>query len=105
MIYGPEATQAGGNSYAIWVEDSTSALTIRGNVVYAGTGGPGTNGTGGANGAEGAGGTAGAAAKDTSANCFAECTSAVETAGGAGGSKTCEGASVAGGGDSVFVVW
>ena len=97
VIYGPAATQTGGNSYALWVQNSTSALAIRNNVVYAGSGGPGLNGLDGGNGTAGTAGTAGVAAKEIGADCFGECTTALESAGGTGGSKTCEGTSVSGG--------
>lgn len=97
VIYGPINTNIGGNSYAIWVKDSTSALVIRSNIIYGGSGGPGQNGTNGAGGSSGTNGSPGSPAKEISANCFEECTQQMETAGGAGGPKTCEGTDVSGG--------
>ena len=97
VIYGPINTNIGGNSYAIWVKDSTSALVIRANTIYGGSGGPGQNGTNGASGSAGTNGSPGSPAKEVSANCFEECTHQMETPGGAGGQKTCEGTDVSGG--------
>jgi len=97
LIYGPNNTQIGGNSYAIWVRNSSSALVIRSNTIYGGSGGPGANGAHGANGSAGANGSPGSPAKQVAANCREECTSAMETPGGSGGSKTCEGSDVSGG--------
>jgi len=97
IIYGPVNTQAGGNSYALWIRNCTSALSISDNSIYAGTGGPGTNGAHGNNGGKGMNGSAGSAAKQVSANCFDECNSGMETSGGNGGSWNCSGTNVSGG--------
>jgi hypothetical protein len=97
IIYGPINTNVGGNSYAIWLKDSTSALVIRANTIYGGSGGPGQNGMNGAGGSAGVIGSPGSPAKEVSANCFEQCTQQMETVGGAGGPKTCEGTDVSGG--------
>ncbi|MBM4395916.1 MAG: hypothetical protein FJ087_09520 [Deltaproteobacteria bacterium] len=109
VIYGISATAASGNSYAIWVRNSTSALQIRSNLVFAGNGAPGASGSSGAGGDAGNPGTIGADAKEVSADCFAECTGAMESDGGGGGQKTCGANNVnvsgGGGGSGVCPDW
>ena len=75
-----------GNSYAVWVRNSTSALVIRDNVIYAGRGAsarPGTNGGSGTNGLFGA---AGAEAIETNKTA---CPAGSARSGGGGGTSAC----------------
>lgn len=44
IIQGERNFNLGGNSYGVYVVDSTSALTITGNQILAGDGGPGVKG-------------------------------------------------------------
>jgi hypothetical protein len=92
VIEGADASTAGANSYAIYVDGGTSALTFRSNVIYAGNGAPGSAGADGTNGMNGANGTAGLDAFATGA---APC--AITRAGGAGGARTCGTTVVSGG--------
>ncbi|HVV83426.1 MAG TPA: MopE-related protein, partial [Kofleriaceae bacterium] len=67
VVYGSVNGKPGGNSYAIYVSGSTANLELRGNVVFAGRGGPGPgggNGAGGGNGGNGTGRESNAAAYD-----------------------------------------
>jgi hypothetical protein len=57
VVVGPVNTKTRGNSYAIYVSASSPNLSILGNVVYGGRGGPGTNGGAGTSGATGVDGT------------------------------------------------
>jgi hypothetical protein len=76
----------GGNSYAIWVKNCSSALVIKDNVIYGGQASSGANGAAGAQGANGGDGGVGANAFDTSNR---NCPGASSGAGGAGGASTC----------------
>ena len=89
LIYGTPNTQVGGNTYALWIRNGSSGLTIRHNSIYAGTAGPGPNGAHGSNGTLGKKGNPGSPAKEVSANCFEQCNTGMETTGGSGGSRTC----------------
>ncbi|HOW51208.1 MAG TPA: putative metal-binding motif-containing protein [bacterium] len=73
LIYGQEATAAGGNSYAIYISGGATALTISDNIIYGAAGGPGANGVNVTTpGAAGGNGTAGPNAYQTSSyNCTA----------------------------------
>jgi len=97
LVYGPTNPQPRGNSYAIWILDGASGLTIRHNSIHAGAGGPGMNGVHGGNGTGGAQGGPGQGAKQISANCFNECSFGMETPGGNGGAGNCSGTDVSGG--------
>jgi hypothetical protein len=44
VIYGSVNTKTAGNSYGIYISNSTANLAIRRNIVFAGRGGPGANG-------------------------------------------------------------
>ncbi len=92
VVNGANATTAGANSYAIYVSGGTNALTLRGNIVYAGDGAPGTPGAAGADGARGVPGTVGRAAFDTGSSACG-----TSSPGGAGGALNCGGADVSGG--------
>ena len=84
---------AGGNSIGVYIRDSSSALTVRDNTVFAGQGGGGVTGAAGQNGTNGAGGAAGQGGVNVSGSCGAGNT----RAGGAGGTLTCGGQNVSGG--------
>jgi len=58
VVRGSFNAKVGGNSYAIYVSGSTSALQLRNNFVYAGRGGPGSAGGAGGNGTLGVNGDA-----------------------------------------------
>ena len=95
-IYGQIANGVAENSYAIWVRNSTSALSITNNVVWPGSGGPGQAGARGADGSNGGNGGAGQSAREVNnARCFAECTG--NNPGGAAGTNASCGAGTAGG--------
>lgn len=88
-----ESGHAGGNSYAIWLKDCSSALTIRDNVIFAGMGAAGASGTHGATGTNGpAGGKGHDAVGTTSYTC-----AGTTYAGGTGGARTCGSSDVGGG--------
>ncbi|MBX3251178.1 MAG: hypothetical protein KF901_28635, partial [Myxococcales bacterium] len=57
LVQGAFNAKPGGNSYALYLSASSSALVVRGNFIYAGRGGSGAAGAPGANGAAGANGT------------------------------------------------
>ncbi len=86
LVYGQNATSPGANSYAFYVSNSTAALQIRNNRIFAGAGAAGSAGDGGTNGAAGVNGSGGAATRN------ATCSSAgtVMSDGGAGGAQSCQ---------------
>ncbi|MFZ4576578.1 MAG: MopE-related protein, partial [Phycisphaerales bacterium] len=99
-IYGENATGSGQNSYALWVSNCGSALTVRNNIIWGGYGGPGANGASGASGASGTNGASGKNAYQPAGayNCYENCIGkGAENVGGAGGSLSCGGVSAAGG--------
>jgi hypothetical protein len=53
VVVGPFNSRPGGNSYAVYVSSSSSALVLRNNFIYGGRGGTGATGALGANGATG----------------------------------------------------
>lgn len=88
----------GGNSIALLIRDSTSALVIKDNVLLAGFGGQGTSGASGANGTNGAAGKNGDAGKTGCSNLpsggaggTTSCGGSVTTRGGAGAGAICSG--------------
>ncbi len=89
VIYGennayiPKPGESGGNSYAIYVKDSTDALTIRDNTIYAGKGGDGAAGASGTPGANGGDGNAGHDGKNMNHPCSSP------LFGGSGGQSSC----------------
>jgi len=93
-IYGANASTPGGNSVAVYLINSGSALQISDNEVIAGNGAPGQRGGGGTSGATGVGGTRG---QDAITSSSATCSNQ-GTAGGEGGARSCGGQSVRGGG-------
>ncbi|MBN2197371.1 MAG: cellulase family glycosylhydrolase [Polyangiaceae bacterium] len=93
VVEGADATTPGTNSYAIYLRNSTSALTARHNVVRAGRGAPGQSWVAGSNGQNGVPGSPGAATRNTT------CTiGQVVTSGGAGGVRVCAGGTSVNGG-------
>ncbi|NMC70313.1 MAG: hypothetical protein GYA57_09640, partial [Myxococcales bacterium] len=92
VIEGTSATTAGANSYAVYVNGGTSALTFSNNTIYAGAGAPGAPGGAGTDGLAGVAGTAGQNAFDTGS-----VTCGVSRTGAAGGARTCGGTDVSGG--------
>ena len=92
VIEGTSATTAGANSYAVYVNGGTSALTFSNNTIYAGAGAPGAPGAPGADGLPGVPGTAGQNAFDTGS-----VTCSTSRAGAAGGARTCGATNVSGG--------
>ncbi len=84
VINAANAISTGANSYAVYVRNSTNALVIRDNLIFAGLGGPGSTGAGGTSGENGVVGTAGRPTKH-----LASCSGNPNNAGGAGGQKTC----------------
>ena len=100
VIEGVDASSAGGNSYAVYVSGGTNALTLRGNIVYAGNGAPGAPGSAGTDGAIGLAGSGGVMAFDTG-----QVICSMSRAGPVGGALSCGGTSVSGGGGGgVFCV-
>lgn len=93
VVFGPVVTQAGGNSYAIYLSNA-GGLTLSSNTIIGGVGGPGPEGLAGADGANGvAGGNGGDAIESPTSTC----SSALNRAGGAGGVLLCGGTSASGG--------
>ena len=95
VIYGQANYATGGNSYAVYVQDSPR-LTLRNNTIWAGRGGPGGRGSDGSDGTDGANGAAGLPAVDIGLNGNG-CTPAHHRAGGSGGQRTCGGTAIYGG--------
>lgn len=92
VIFGPQATAAGGNSYAVYLSNS-GGVTLRDNTIIGGVGGPGSDGSAGPAGTDGVAGTAGAnALQSPTSTC-----SGLDRTGGAGGSLTCAATNVSGG--------
>jgi hypothetical protein len=97
VIHGQDNSASGGNSYAVYVRDS-SGLQLLDNLVYAGDGGDGNGGSTGGGGASGIGGSAGADATDTSYDCYEQCNGAGGgNVGGAGGTLFCGPTNISGG--------
>jgi len=93
VIFGPNVTGIGGNSYAFYLS-SCGGLVLRSNVIIGGVGGPGGDGPAGVNANDGVGGTAGAIAIQSPTS---SCSVALNRVGGAGGALTCSGTNVSGG--------
>jgi len=84
VVNAANATSTGANSYGIYVRNSTGALVIRNNLIFAALGGPGSTGSRGTSGDNGVVGTVGLPTKHLSS-----CSSTPNNAGGAGGQKQC----------------
>ena len=93
VVFGPNVTGAGGNSYAVYLSNC-GGLTLRSNVIIGGVGGPGGDGGTGPNGSDGAAGTAGANAIQSPTS---SCSSILNRTGGVGGVLSCSGTPVNGG--------
>lgn len=81
-----------GNSVALYIENSSDKLNIKGNTLQAGFGGTGNTGTSGNDGSDGANGALGSEGDNTSS-----CTSSNWIQGGGGGAGTCGGTNTSGG--------
>ena len=79
-----------GNSYAVWIKDSTDNLEISNNKIFAGRGGDGSLGLRGLDGSDGANGNSGLAG-------FQNTDNTQINQGGTGGSLVCGGQNVSGG--------
>lgn len=93
VVFGPVASAAGGNSYAIYLANA-GGLTVRSNVIHGGIGGPGGEGPAGTNGPSGVAGVAGGDAIQSSDQ---NCSALLNRSGGAGGTLLCSGTPVSGG--------
>jgi hypothetical protein len=65
VVYGANATAAGGNAHALFFVNCDASLVVRHAVLWAGTGAPGASGAGGIAGARGGDGAVGAATVST----------------------------------------
>lgn len=92
-IVAGNATQTIVSSYAVYLRDTSNALTLRNNTIVAGNGAPGSRGNSGTRGTDGTIGAVGQVGFDTNTR---DCVSP-PTLGGAGGANSCGGVSVAGG--------
>ncbi len=102
VIYGPVNYAAGGNSYALYIRDTGSVLTVRNNLIYGGYGGPGAAGAKGADGDNGVPGNAGQNTIETDVYQLSQCQLLPQVPGnqgapGDGGAKICGGVNVSGG--------
>lgn len=70
VIEGADATAGGGNSYAVWIIESTSALVFEDNRIFAGRGGDGVNGADGTDGPAGVNGGGAAGYPDAAYDAF-----------------------------------
>ncbi|MFT7621576.1 MAG: hypothetical protein ACI9WU_000740 [Myxococcota bacterium] len=94
-IFGFSNKQVSGSSYAVWLVDCGSQVTLSNNVLYAGDGGNGLPGEQGISGQPGAGGVTGAQAFDIGAPF---CSAAKDNnPGGSGGQRICGAGAVSGG--------
>jgi len=99
-IYGVANMSTSGNSFAVWLVDCGNQVSLRNNVIIAGSGAAGAPGDLGQSGANGESGVMGTEAVDiNNKNCSAQ----HELSGGTGGKNVCGGQNVGGGkgGDSV----
>jgi hypothetical protein len=102
LVYGEVNFNPGGNSYALWASNCTSAFTVRNNTFFGGAGG---NGTAGGSGAHAIGGTSGNVGQDmitTTTASQSTCQGLSSTPGnqgvfGDGGVRLCNGLGVNGG--------
>lgn len=65
QIKGAENQQPAGNSYAVWIKDSTSALVLQDNFIYLGRGADGVDGADGIDGIDGPDGLPGVGASNS----------------------------------------
>lgn len=93
-IFGGDATLTGESSYAIYLYDAGSGLTLTHNIIYGGNGGNGSSGQNGASGVNGTSGSGGISGANTGGN---SCGASDEADGGSGGVQICGGGSTSGG--------
>jgi hypothetical protein len=92
-VFGQSANSGNINSYAIYVRNSNSNLSITNNIIFAGNGGRASLGTSGSTGANGSPGSVGANWIDSGTK---TCSTSAGS-GGLGGSSSCSAANVSGG--------
>jgi len=115
IIDGPTTFTASGNSYAVWIRDSSAAVRIEGNIIFGGFGGDGAHSGAGGQGADGGHGQRGERSILTSSHTLSGCQAHADTPGnvpscfdsvtnqktssacGARGTNTCGGSAVHGG--------
>jgi hypothetical protein len=93
-IFGVTNKQVSGNSYALWLVNCGNQVSIRNNLILAGSGGNGQQGSMGVGGKDGSTGINGSDAYDIGVN---NCKSSHAQAGGTGGQTSCKGQSPQGG--------
>ena len=84
VVNAANATSVGANSYGLYIRNSTAALSVRDNLIFAGLGGPGSIGAAGSSGQNGVAGSNGLPTKHLNA-----CTTTPNNPGAAGGARTC----------------
>ena len=94
-VVGPIVSDPGRSSYAIYLKDCGSQLTLKSNIVLAGAAGDGEDGDDGQDGQDGAPGQSGKAAFDSNSNSLS-CGN-TSSAGGQGGQMNCGGVDLSGG--------
>jgi len=102
IVYGPTNFTASGNSYALYLSNCTSALTVSKNLIYGGYGAAGAKGSNGSDGTDGVDGVAGENTIETNTWSKSTCDGYSYTPGnlgtaGDGGSRTCGSDNVSGG--------
>ena len=101
VIYGPNVDQAGSNSYAVYLDNVSNALTLQDNVIYAATGGPGESaneGVPGSYGMAGLGRTVSGAGYDAFITSgFGFCDTSNNRQWANGGTMQCNGDNISGG--------
>jgi len=99
VVYGGNAVGNSENSYAFYIEDSDSNLSIINNVIRAGNGAPGVDGADGAIGTDGSCGMPGNDGFETSTSAYVTCQALIDTPnpGGHGGENSCQGVNISGG--------
>ncbi|MBR58481.1 MAG: hypothetical protein CMH54_10730, partial [Myxococcales bacterium] len=101
VVYGPNVDQPGSNSYAVYLDNVSNALTLQDNVIYAATGGPASSaneGYQGVSGSAGQGRTASGAGYDAFITSgFTFCDIANNRQWSNGGALQCNGDDVSGG--------
>jgi hypothetical protein len=100
VIYGPANDQLSGNSYAVYVSNSSASLRISDNVIFGGHGGPGAAGSPGPSGVAGVDGAAYSTALDSFTTTGAgQCNTSNNRAASGGGVLSCPGADDVSGGN------
>lgn len=99
-IFGEDAFDSGGSSYAVYVSNCDDSLRLVGNSIFAGNGRDGQHGADGTDGVDGLDGMSGSPAKYITT---ATCTGGHWTDGGSGGNQTCGATMVNGGGGGTAI--